>query len=184
MAGDERFLRWFARLQRTGPAHEQPKVLLRARHRTPAQGRPAYRRGRAAQRPRGRRWVHIAARVMDAARPGEILAGGAQEVTVSPYEGSSLDTSGSYSGRAVGTVQIDQPGRLLLRTDGQARTRELATDHEQYCPATASPQARALAQRSALAGDGDVERVADLTHPFVAEPADALDERPDRHALD
>jgi hypothetical protein len=43
---------------------------------------------------------------------------------------------------------------------------------------------RTLAQRSALAGDGDVERVADLTHPFVAESADALDERPDRHALD
>ena len=43
---------------------------------------------------------------------------------------------------------------------------------------------RTLAQRSALAGDGDVQRVADLTHPFVAESADALDERPDRHALD
>jgi hypothetical protein len=41
-----------------------------------------------------------------------------------------------------------------------------------------------LAQRSALAGDGDVESVADLTHPVVAESADALDECPDRHALD
>ena len=33
-----------------------------------------------------------------------------------------------------------------------------------------------------LAGDCDVQRVADLKHPFVAESADALDERPDRHA--
>jgi hypothetical protein len=44
--------------------------------------------------------------------------------------------------------------------------------------------ADACSERSALAGDGDVERVADLTHPFVAESADALDERPNRHALD
>jgi hypothetical protein len=45
--------------------------------------------------------------------------GGGQELTVRPYEGSSLYTSGSYSGRAVGTVQVDQPGRYLLRTEGE-----------------------------------------------------------------
>lgn len=45
--------------------------------------------------------------------------GGGQEVEVRPYEGASLYTSGSYSGRAVGTVQIDQPGRFLLRADGE-----------------------------------------------------------------
>jgi hypothetical protein len=45
--------------------------------------------------------------------------GGGQELTVSPYEGASLYTSGSYSGRAVGTVQVDRPGRFLLRADGE-----------------------------------------------------------------
>jgi hypothetical protein len=45
--------------------------------------------------------------------------GGGQEVTVRPYESASLYTSGSYSGRAIGTFQIDQPGRFLPQTDGE-----------------------------------------------------------------
>jgi hypothetical protein len=44
---------------------------------------------------------------------------GGQELTVSPYEGASVYTSGSYSGRAVGTVQVDRPGRFLLRAEGE-----------------------------------------------------------------
>ena len=38
--------------------------------------------------------------------------------------------------------------------------------------------------RSGFAGDGDLERGTDLTHPRVAESAQALDKRPERHALD
>jgi hypothetical protein len=45
--------------------------------------------------------------------------GEGQEVTVRPYEGASLYASGSYSGRAIGTFQIDQPGRFLLQTAGE-----------------------------------------------------------------
>lgn len=37
---------------------------------------------------------------------------------------------------------------------------------------------------SAFAGDGDLEGLADLTHPLIAESAKPLDERPERHALD
>jgi hypothetical protein len=37
---------------------------------------------------------------------------------------------------------------------------------------------------SDFAGDGDLQGSADLTHPLVAESAEALDERPQRHALD
>jgi hypothetical protein len=48
-----------------------------------------------------------------------VPVGGGQELTVRPYEGASLYTSGNHSGRAVGTVQIDQPGKYLLRTEGE-----------------------------------------------------------------
>jgi hypothetical protein len=37
---------------------------------------------------------------------------------------------------------------------------------------------------SAVAGDGDLEGRADLTHPLVPQSAEALDERRERHALD
>jgi hypothetical protein len=43
-----------------------------------------------------------------------VPVGGGQELTVRPYEEASLYTSGNHSGRAVGTVQIDQPGKYLL----------------------------------------------------------------------
>lgn len=46
-----------------------------------------------------------------------------------------------------------------------------------------SPEACGRVQPSALAGNRDRERVADLTHPVVADSAQALDERRDRHAL-
>jgi hypothetical protein len=48
-----------------------------------------------------------------------VPVGGGQELTVRPYEEASLYTSGNHSGRAVGTVQIDQPGKYLLRTEGE-----------------------------------------------------------------
>ncbi len=45
------------------------------------------------------------------------------------------------------------------------------------------PALGALGRRSA-AVDGDLERLADLTHPVVAESAEAFDECADRDALD
>lgn len=45
-------------------------------------------------------------------------------------------------------------------------------------------RANRLAGRSAFAGDSDLERLADLEHPVIAESAETLDERPERDALD
>ena len=38
--------------------------------------------------------------------------------------------------------------------------------------------------KSGFAGDRDLEGSADLSHPLIAESAEALDERSERHALD
>jgi hypothetical protein len=37
---------------------------------------------------------------------------------------------------------------------------------------------------SAVAGNGDVDGLADLQHPLVAESSETLDERRERHTLD
>ena len=47
-----------------------------------------------------------------------------------------------------------------------------------------SQTAPAADTESAFAGDGDLEGLADLAHPVIAESAETLDERPERHALD
>jgi hypothetical protein len=83
------------------------------------------------------------------------------------------DVSRPGSGRAGGALAGVHVSRILAKLGVTGRGEAAAVAYR-----------LTLAQRSALAGDGDVESVADLTHPFVAESADALDERPDRHALD
>jgi Protein of unknown function (DUF2510) len=44
--------------------------------------------------------------------------GGGEEVPVHPYGGSATYSVGARSGRAVGTFRIDEPGRFLIRTEG------------------------------------------------------------------
>jgi len=45
--------------------------------------------------------------------------GGGEEVPIRPYGGFSTYTLAGHSGRAIGTFQIEEPGRFLLQTAGE-----------------------------------------------------------------
>jgi len=47
--------------------------------------------------------------------------GGGEEVLIRPYGGSVSYSFAGHEGRAVGAFQIEQPGRFLLRADGERR---------------------------------------------------------------
>jgi hypothetical protein len=53
-----------------------------------------------------------------------------------------------------------------------------------YWPSRRSGARCSADSESGFTGDGDLQGSANLTHPLVAESAEALDERPQRHALD
>jgi hypothetical protein len=44
---------------------------------------------------------------------------GGEEVSIRPYGGSATYGLAGHSGRAVGTFQIEEPGRFLLQTEGE-----------------------------------------------------------------
>jgi Protein of unknown function (DUF2510) len=48
-----------------------------------------------------------------------IPVGGGEVVSIRPYADSESYSIGGRSGRAVGTFQIDEPGRFLLRAEGE-----------------------------------------------------------------
>ena len=50
--------------------------------------------------------------------------GGDQEVTIRDYGGSTTHDFAGHSGRALGTFQIQEPGRYLLQTEGEPPTGE------------------------------------------------------------
>jgi hypothetical protein len=50
-----------------------------------------------------------------------LTAVGGEEVSIRPYGGSATYGFGGHSGRAVATFQIEEPGRFLLQTEGEAQ---------------------------------------------------------------
>jgi hypothetical protein len=48
--------------------------------------------------------------------------GGGEEVQIRPYGGAELYNLAGHSGRAVGTFQIEEPGRFLVQTEGEPQS--------------------------------------------------------------
>jgi Protein of unknown function (DUF2510) len=48
-----------------------------------------------------------------------LVSGGGEEVSIRDYGGSQSYDLGGHSGRALATFRIEQPGRFLLRTEGE-----------------------------------------------------------------
>jgi hypothetical protein len=77
--------------------------------------------------------------------------------------------------------------RVIKREQAARRSRRCGLRNVRFRPLLAIAQIGARCSADAesdFAGDGDLQGSADLTHPLVAESAEALDERPQRHALD
>jgi hypothetical protein len=53
-----------------------------------------------------------------------LTSAGGQEVSIRPYGGSATYGLAGRSGRAVATFQIEEPGRFLLRTEGEPQNVE------------------------------------------------------------